>query len=135
MTGARFPDLSHPYLDAVGKIEDVVIRYPKMVAFGTAPLLPLSTSKYGYPVKKTPKQTICRKRPPSSKHRNRRFAGKDLTVGDRIVEAGEVIYLKTSWPLALFGFRDVRVTSCMPAAQIYRIAALKNRGGFDRVRV
>jgi molybdopterin biosynthesis enzyme len=31
---------------------------------------------------------------PSSKHQNSRFAGSDLTVGDRIVEAGEVIQPK-----------------------------------------
>lgn len=89
MTGARFPELSHPDLDAVVKIEDVVIKSYTIDCGCCSQYIEVSA--------------------PVKKHQNRRFAGSDLIAGAPIIAAGERITPNHVMALASVGYRDVRV--------------------------
>jgi molybdopterin molybdotransferase len=89
MTGARFPVLSHPELDAVVKIEDVVVKRDSNDCDCCSAYIEVSV--------------------PVKKHQNRRFAGSDLAAGAPILGAGETVEPKHIMGLASVGYRDVRV--------------------------
>ncbi|KAK5065340.1 hypothetical protein LTR84_001178 [Exophiala bonariae] len=91
MTGARFPELSHPELDSVVKIEDVVVKRDPSDCNCCSAYIEVSA--------------------PVKIHQNRRFAGSDLAAGTLILEAGEMIEPKHVMSLASVGYRDVRVTT------------------------
>lgn len=87
MTGAKFPDSTFPELDAVIKVEDVVVLQD--VA--------------------DPEQTYINICAPVRAGQNRRYAGSDIAHGDLIVSAGERIESKHIMALASLGFRGIEV--------------------------
>lgn len=91
MTGARFPELSHPDLDAVVKIEDVVVKNCNIDCDCHFQYIEVSA--------------------PVKKHQNRRFAASDLIAGAPIIAAGERVTPNHVMALASVGYRDVTVIS------------------------
>ncbi|KAK4941316.1 hypothetical protein LTR10_018726 [Elasticomyces elasticus] len=87
MTGAKFPERKFPELDAVIKVEDVVV------------------------VRKGPEpgQSYIDIRAPVRAGQNRRYAGSDIAAGDVIVSAGERIGSKHVMALASVGFGRIEV--------------------------
>jgi len=91
MTGARFPETSFPFLDAVAKVEDVVLGE--------------DWSDDGSMVSR---HILLRK--PVSPCQHRRPAGSDIRKGAVIVEEGRVIRPKHIAALASLGVVDVEVS-------------------------
>ncbi|KAI1614660.1 MoeA, N-terminal and linker domain-containing protein [Exophiala viscosa] len=89
MTGAKFPERTYPELDAVIKVEDVVI-----VEDGLGP--------------ETSYIAICA---PVRAGQNRRYAGSDIAEGDLIVNAGERIESKHIMALASLGLGRIEVAT------------------------
>ncbi|KAJ9607278.1 hypothetical protein H2200_008351 [Cladophialophora chaetospira] len=89
MTGARFPEVSHSDLDAVIKIEDVIVKRYGRGCDCCFEYIEVST--------------------PVRRNQNRRFAGSDLTAGAPILAAGVTIQPEHVMALASLGFREVRV--------------------------
>jgi molybdopterin molybdotransferase len=92
MTGARFPDATHPECDAVIKIEDVKV-FEGMLRH-------LNGSNHCRYIEVTA---------PIDKKKNKRFKGSDIARGDIMITEGERVEPKHVMALASLGYGSIRV--------------------------
>lgn len=99
MTGAPFPERTHPHLDCVVKVEDVVEHTSTPISSGGL------------------RERYIEIRSPVAAGQHRRPAGTDFRKGDRIVSAGETIEARHVMALASLGYSTVGVVPQMSSNQ------------------